>query len=102
MAITISDIKFNPEPLVAGKEVKATCKISADAGVKSVTVYDPRGWAIRMYDDGTHGDEEADDGVYTLTEQVPYDAGGETYTSTIVVKDNDDNIERKNVNFRVK
>ena len=102
MAITISDVKFDPEPLVAGKDVKATCKVSADAGVKSVTVYDPRGWAIKMYDDGTHGDEKAGDGVYTLTEHVPYDADSGTYSSTLVVKDNDDNVERKSVSIQIK
>lgn len=101
MAITISGVKFNPDPLVGGKEVKATCKVSADAGVKSVIVYDPRGWTIKMYDDGTHGDEEAGDGVYTLTEHVPYDADSGTYSSTIVVRDNDDNVERKTVSFQV-
>lgn len=102
MAIQIADIKFDPDPLIAGKEVKATCKISADAEVKSVNVYDPRGWSIKMYDDGTHGDEEAEDGIYTLTEHIPYDAGSETYSSTVVVKDAADNIERKTVSFKVK
>lgn len=101
MAIQISDIKFDPDPLVAGKNVKATCKISADVGVKTATVYDPRGWAIKMYDDGTHGDEEAGDGVYTLIESVPYDADSGAYYCSLVVKDNDDNVERKSISIKI-
>jgi len=102
MAITISEIKFEPETLVAGKKMKATCKIKADSEIKSVTVYDPRGWALKMYDDGTHGDDEAGDGIYTLTENIPFDADAGTYSSTVVVKDNDDNIERKTITFNIK
>ncbi len=101
MAIQISDIKVEPNPLVAGKLVKVTCKVEASEGVQSVQVYDPRDWMLKMYDDGTHGDETAGDGVYTLTETVPYDAPPGTYYGTVIVRDNQNNVERQSVNFQV-
>lgn len=101
MSIRISEITFVPNPLVAGKEVKATCKIESDAEITSVYVYDPRDWTLKMYDDGTHGDEVAQDGVYTLVERIPYDAEAGTYHSTIVVTDKNSNAERQTIEFRV-
>ena len=39
MAISITDVKYAPDPLVAGKKVKATCKVTADEGIESVKIY---------------------------------------------------------------
>ena len=55
MTIQIAEIKPTPEPLVSGKKVKATCKVTANAGIESVKVSDPRYLLLPMYDDGTHG-----------------------------------------------
>lgn len=101
MAIQISEIKLEPEPLVAGKKVKATCKVTADTEITSVKVSDPRYLLLPMYDDGTHGDEMAADGIYTLVEEVPYDADPGTYHATIIVKDEEGNTERKTIELRV-
>jgi len=101
MAIQISEIKLVPNPLIAGRKAKVTCKVTADAGVESVQVYDPRGWLLTMYDDGTHGDEVAEDGVYTLEETVPYDADAGTYYATLIVKDKSGNVKRESVKFQI-
>jgi len=101
MAVQISEIKLTPELLVANKEVKATCKVTADAGIESVKVSDPRYLLLPMYDDGTHGDEVAGDGVYTLVEKVPYDADPGTYYATIIVKDKEGSTERKTIELKV-
>lgn len=95
MAISIIDVKYTPDPMVAGKQVKATCKVKADEGVKSVRIYDPDYRTLEAYDDGTHGDDVAGDGIYTLVTDVPYDAPPGTYDVTIVVTDNKGNVERK-------
>jgi len=101
MAIEITPIKLDPDPLVPGKKVKGTCKVTSDAGIESVKLYDPRDWLLIMYDDGTHGDEVAGDNVYTLEEQVPYDADPGTYYTTIVVKDKNGDVERKTIELRI-
>ena len=102
MAILITDIKYTPDPMVAGSKVKATCKVTADEGIKSVKLYDPDYNAIIAYDDGTHGDDMAGDGIYTIVEDVPYDAPSGTYYITIVATDQKDNTERKSVPITIK
>ncbi len=102
MAISITEIKCVPDPLVTGCKVKATCKVTADEGVKSVKIYDPDYRALIAYDDGTHEDEVAGDGIYTLVEEVPYDAPSGTYYVTIVAIDKKDNVERKTIPITIK
>ncbi len=97
MAISINEIKYTPDPMKAGSKVKATCAVTADGAIESVKLYDPEYQVIQAYDDGTHGDEVAGDGVYTLETTVPYDAPPGTYYVTIVATDKDGNSERKNV-----
>ena len=36
MAIMIEDVKYTPNPMIAGSKVKATVKVTADDGVASV------------------------------------------------------------------
>ena len=101
MAIQIEPIKIDPDPLIPGKKVKGCCKVTSDVDIESVRFYDPRDWMLTMYDDGTHGDEVAGDNIYTLEQQVPYDADPGTYYSTIVVTDKEGNVERKTIELRV-
>ena len=101
MAISITDIKYTPDPMVPGSKVKATCKATADEGIESVKIYDPDYRVLEAYDDGTHGDDVAGDGIYTLVEDVPYDAPPGTYDITIVVTDRAGNTERKTVPVRI-
>jgi hypothetical protein len=52
------------------------------------TSYYPSGAALQMYDDGTHGDAVAGDGVYSLTTTIPSKtASGFTYPLTVTVTD---------------
>jgi hypothetical protein len=101
MAISIADVKYAPDPIVAGKKVKATCAVTADEGIQSVKIYDPDYRVLEAYDDGTHGDDVAGDGVYTLIEDVPYDAPPGTYYVTIVVTDKNGDVERKTVPIKI-
>ena len=101
VAISIDDIKYTPNPIVAGKKVKATCKVTADEGIASVKLYDPEYNVINAYDDGTHGDDVAGDDVYTLVEDVPYDAPAGVYDVTIVATDKKGEVERKIVSIRI-
>jgi hypothetical protein len=101
MAIHIVDTKIVPDTLMAGKDAKVFCKVDSSADIQSVQVIDPRDWVLKMYDDGTHGDEAAGDGVYTLTEQVPYDADPGWYDAMIVARNSTGEVARKTVSFRV-
>lgn len=101
MAISIDDIKYTPDPIVAGSKVKATCKVTADEGIASVKLYDPDYNAMQAYDDGTHGDDVAGDDIYTLVEDVPYDAPPGIYDVTIVATDKKGNVERKIVKIKI-
>lgn len=97
MAIHFSDLNITPSPLKPGKPVKVTCCITSPDGIESVKVYDPRGWVLKAYDDGTHGDDVAGDNIYTIVEQVPYDAPAGDYTITSVVNDKAGNVARENL-----
>lgn len=101
MAIQISDIKVDPYPLQPGKKVKVTARITSPNGIESVKIYDPRGWVLTAYDDGTHGDEVAGDGIYTLVEEVPYDASPGEYTITVVITDKAGEVLRKDYTIKV-
>ena len=97
MAISIDEIKYTPDPIKAGGKVKGTCKVTADGDIESVKVYDPDYNVFQAYDDGTHGDDVAGDGVYTMETTIPYDASPGTYYVTIAVTDKEGNTERKSV-----
>ncbi|MBD3184667.1 hypothetical protein GF312_20470 [Candidatus Poribacteria bacterium] len=101
MAITISDIKMVPDPVVSGSKVKATCKVESDEAVDYVRIYTPDYRTITAYDDGTHGDEVAGDGIYTLEETVPYDAPAGVYDITIVAADKNGNSARKVIQMKI-
>ena len=101
MAISITDVKYTPDPIVSGGKVKATCKVTADEGVQSVKIYDPDYRVLEAYDDGTHGDEVAGDGIYTLVEDIPYDAPPGTYDVIVIATDKKGDVERKTVSIRV-
>ena len=101
MAIEISDVKIEPYPIQPGKKVKVTAKITSPNGIESVKVYDPRGWVLTAYDDGTHGDEVAGDGIYTLVEEVPFDAPPGEYYATLVVTDKAGEVLRKGFTLKV-
>ena len=65
MAIQIVDAKLAPNPVIAGKDVKALCQIESSVAIQSVQVFDPRDWVLKMYDDGTNGDEVAGERINT-------------------------------------
>jgi len=94
MAISISDIEYTPNPMVAGKKVKATCKVTADEEMQSVKIYDPEYRALEAKD--VEGN-----GVYMLETDVPYDAPPGTYYITVVATDKKGDTERKSVSIKI-
>jgi len=101
MAISIGEIKYSPDPMVAGGKVKATFNITADAGVASVKLYTPDYRTLEAYDDGTHGDDVAGNGIFTLTSDVPYDADPGAYDVTLVITDKKGEVVRKTASVRI-
>lgn len=92
MAISIDKVEYTPDPLVAGKKVKATFKVTAGADVASVKVYTPD---YRILEAHAEGD------VHTLETDVPYDAPPGIYDVTVVVTDKNGEILRKSYPVRV-
>jgi len=102
MKPVISDITLTPNPVAPGAKVKGTCRVTDEGGdLKGVELIDPRGWVLKLYDDGTHGDEVAGDGIYTLEETVPYDAPYGTYTLTIRAYDEQGNYTYQTAILRI-
>lgn len=101
MAISIDEVKYTPDPMIAGSKVKATCKVTSDVEIESVKLHDPEYRVLQAYDDGTHGDDVAGDSVYTMETDVPYEAPPGTYYVTIVVTDKEGNTERKSVPVKI-
>ena len=71
--LAISDTKVEPNPAVRGEEVLISCTVTHSAGPMNIervaaTAFESgRTTAYtRLYDDGTHGDKSARDGVYSL------------------------------------
>jgi hypothetical protein len=87
MAITIEEIKYTPDPMVAGGKVNATFKIKSDEEIASVKLYTP--------DYRTLEAKKAGDGIYTLESDVPYDAPSGTHDITLVVTDIKGDVTRK-------
>lgn len=87
MAITVEEIKYVPDPMVAGSKVKATFKIKSDEEVASVKLYTPDYRTLEAKASGA--------GEYSLETDVPYDAPAGTYDVTLVVTDQKGDVARK-------
>lgn len=92
MAISIDKVEYTPDPIVAGKKVKATFKVTADAGVASVKLYTPDYRTLEAHSEGD---------VYTLETEAPYDAPPGIYDVTVVVTDKNGEVLRKSYPVRV-
>jgi len=93
MAIVIDELKYTPEPMVAGGKVKATAKVSADEGVASVRLYTPDYRTLEARDEGN--------GIFVIGTDVPYDADPGYYDVTLVVTDKKGDTNRKTVQIRI-
>ena len=93
MAIVIEDVKYTPDPMVAGAKVKATAKVTADEGVASVRLYTPDYRTLEAHDEG--------DGIFAIESDVPYDADAGYYDVTLVATDKKGNTNRKTVQIRI-
>jgi len=93
MAISVEEIKYIPDPLVAGSKVKATFKIKSDEDIASVRLYTPDYRTLEAKDSG--------DGIYTLETDVPYDADPGSYDVTLVVTDKKGEVSRKYAQVRI-
>lgn len=87
MAITVEEIKYTPDPMVAGSKVNATFKIKSDEEVATVKLFTPDYRTIEA--------KNAGDGIFTLESDVPYDAPAGVYDITLVVTDKKGDVARK-------
>ena len=82
-SLTATDMKVTPDTVSPGQKVLISCRVSHTSGAKyiervSATVFHGK-WVTQypmLYDDGTHGDRVAEDGVYLLEMNAP-DTQGE-------------------------
>jgi len=86
--ITISECKTEPSPCPAGEVLTASCRVVSDEGrVISVKVTIPRLGDFDLYDDGTHGDATAGDGIYSRRETIPFLAPRGKYELEVTAQD---------------
>ena len=93
MAIIIEDVKYTPNPMIAGSKVKATVKVTADDGVASVKLYTPDYRTLEARHEG--------DGIFAVEADVPYDADAGYYDLTLVATDKEGNTNRKTIQIRI-
>jgi hypothetical protein len=93
--LSISDIAVTPSTVTGGGTVLISCKVSHVDGpvsikrVAAVVMYD--GWVASfpdLFDDGTNGDEIAEDGVYSRRIDVMDRPGKASIVFTAVDTDN--------------
>jgi len=92
----IRRIDLQPNPLIPGKPVTVTLEVDDPAAITSAKVYDPRGEELRFTPCEKDGKT-----VFSLTEQVPYDAGAGTYYATLVLQDTSGSVERKTFDITI-
>ena len=71
--LRITDLKVEPGTVTSGGQVLISCRVNHPEGIASIervaaTVFrrDPNTTYPMVYDDGTHGDTVANDGIYSL------------------------------------
>ena len=81
-SLTISDGKIEPNATSPNGEALISCRVQHSEGpqqiegVAAILFHVKRNTSYpRLYDDGTHGDRGAGDGVYSLTVQAPREVG---------------------------
>lgn len=89
----IEDVKYTPDPMIAGSKVKATAKVTADDGVASLKLYTPDYRTLEAKDEGN--------GIFSIESDVPYDADAGHYDITLVATDKKGNTNRKTVQIKI-
>lgn len=93
MAITIAEVQYTPNPMVAGGKVKATCKVECDSEIASVKMYTPDYRTLEAHDTGN--------GIFALETDVPYDAPSGMYDVTLVATAKNGDVSRKTVPVKI-
>ncbi|MEW6096264.1 MAG: choice-of-anchor X domain-containing protein, partial [bacterium] len=102
---TITDQQVTPEIVNVGDGVKFTAKVEdTGSGVKSVIIdlFAINGSSIQqMYDDGTNGDEIANDEIYTYKTTIPKSVSLGMKKLIITAEDNVSNISKGTITLQV-
>ena len=92
--VTIVDASVKPVTVDPGETVLISCRVVCPDGPSSVEAVaataDHGNWVTtfpKLYDDGTHGDEVANDSVYSLEIQAAYGPGEEKIVFIAVDRD---------------
>lgn len=73
MGIEITELKSDPCPCGAGEQLTVSCRpVCTEGALKSVKISIPPFGDFPLFDDGTHGDAVAGDGIYTRQETIPF------------------------------
>jgi len=101
----IINFQVVPESVASGETITITAKVEDEgSGVKSVTIHlNPIGGDSnqQMYDDGTHGDEISNDGVYTYKTTISESVLSGIKKLIITTEDNISNISKGTITLQV-
>nr|WP_320011077.1 choice-of-anchor X domain-containing protein [uncultured Desulfobulbus sp.] len=95
--VTILDQKVTPYLVRVGEPVIVSCNVSHPGGLQAIKTVAARLSTKQLntsypnlYDDGTHGDEIAGDGIYSLKITAPTKSGDADIVFTAVDTDNNE------------
>ena len=91
----VEEMKMNPSPVSPGDEAVSYVtlnKYSDQVETVKATLREYPQYSVEFSNDGTEGDEKANDNIWSKKMNIPYNAPSETFHLDIVVLDKEGNV----------
>jgi hypothetical protein len=94
MALTIDDVSIQPHPIPSGGAyVTATCRLTSDLPVESVTAYPQEGDSVAF--------RKQEENVFAAAQSLPGGIEPGSYSVVLVARDSEGNSARKTISVSI-